>query len=175
VGRFHPWGALLVLWGRIICMRDVIVLKELWAQGKICICWNMYWLKSFHLVPVLVPNYIQNILLPAEVRKVCYSLAALYVKICLFQFIRVERGAKLMKHLRRAQSVKFWEPMAYTFNKSKWRQKLGSYIHTKNLNSSKCRESAFKGDNVHIICSNDATAWRNMPCRTAQAESRKSS
>jgi hypothetical protein len=40
------------------------------------------WLEYFthHLVPVLALNYKQQILLLAEVRKVCYSLAELYVK-----------------------------------------------------------------------------------------------
>jgi len=35
---------------------------------------------TYHLVPVLAPNYKQHILSPAKVRKVCYSLAELYVK-----------------------------------------------------------------------------------------------
>jgi hypothetical protein len=59
--------------------------------------WNIYfdmhlaWLKCFtyHLVPVLSPNYTQHILSSNKVRHVCYSLAKLYV-ICLFAFIRVE-------------------------------------------------------------------------------------
>jgi hypothetical protein len=40
------------------------------------------WLKYFtyHLLPVLAPNYKQHILSPAEVRKVCYSVAELYVR-----------------------------------------------------------------------------------------------
>jgi hypothetical protein len=40
------------------------------------------WLKYFtyHLVPVPAPNYKQHILLLAEVRKVCYSVAELYVR-----------------------------------------------------------------------------------------------
>jgi hypothetical protein len=38
----------------------------------------------------LTPNYKQHILSPFKVRKVCYSLAKLYVRICLFGFIRVE-------------------------------------------------------------------------------------
>jgi hypothetical protein len=47
------------------------------------------WLKYFtyHLAPVLAPNYKQQILPRA---KLCYSLAELLCKIYLFQFIRVE-------------------------------------------------------------------------------------
>jgi hypothetical protein len=43
--------------------------------------WYYAWLKYFtyYLVPVLAPNYMQYILTPAKVRKLCYSLAELYV------------------------------------------------------------------------------------------------
>jgi hypothetical protein len=34
---------------------------------------------TYHSVPVLAPNYKQNILSLAKVRKVCYSFAELYV------------------------------------------------------------------------------------------------
>jgi hypothetical protein len=50
------------------------------------------WLKYFtyHLAPVLAPNYKQQILPRAKGTKLCYSLAELLGKIYLFQFIRVE-------------------------------------------------------------------------------------
>jgi hypothetical protein len=40
------------------------------------------WLKHFtyQLVPALAASYKQHILPPAEVRKICYSLAEFYVK-----------------------------------------------------------------------------------------------
>jgi hypothetical protein len=57
------------------------ILNEIWTQDK-----NTYfgkaWLKYFtyQLLPVLAPNYKQHVLPSAEVRKVCYSVAELYVK-----------------------------------------------------------------------------------------------
>jgi hypothetical protein len=53
------------------------------------------WLKYFtyHLVPVLAPNYKQHILSPAEVRKLCYSLAELYVK-CVYLNLFGGRGRR---------------------------------------------------------------------------------
>jgi hypothetical protein len=47
------------------------------------------WLKYFtyRLVPILTPNYKLHILSPAEVRKVCYSLAELYVKYVYLNLI----------------------------------------------------------------------------------------
>jgi hypothetical protein len=60
-------------------MRNIFILNEIWMQDK-----NIYfgigthftWLKYFtyHLLPVLAPNYKHHILLSAEVREVCYSL-----------------------------------------------------------------------------------------------------
>jgi hypothetical protein len=46
------------------------------------------WLKHFtcHLVPVLASSYKQHILSPAEVRKICYSLAELYVRSVYLDF-----------------------------------------------------------------------------------------
>jgi hypothetical protein len=43
--------------------------------------WLQYF--TYRLVPVLAPNYKQNILSPAKIRKVCYSLADFYVK-CVY-------------------------------------------------------------------------------------------
>jgi hypothetical protein len=54
---------------------------------------------TYRLGPVLAPNYKQHILSPAEVRKVYYSSAELYVR-CVFEFIRVEGGVKFMKLLK---------------------------------------------------------------------------
>jgi hypothetical protein len=63
---------------------------------------------TYHLVPVLAPNYKQYILLPAEVRKVRYSLATL-CHICLFEFIRVEGGATFMNILQGGASYNSFE------------------------------------------------------------------
>jgi hypothetical protein len=80
--------------------------------------WNIYfdrhfgWLKYFtyRLGPVLAPNYKQHILSPAEVRKVCYSLAEL-CQIFLFDFILVEGAGRLWILSKGAQAIKFWEPL----------------------------------------------------------------
>jgi hypothetical protein len=47
-----------------------------------CFGRNFPWLKYFtrHLAPVLAPSYKQHTLSPAKIRKLCYSLAELYVK-----------------------------------------------------------------------------------------------
>jgi hypothetical protein len=44
------------------------------------------WLKYFTSLSVLAlaPNYKQQILLPAEVRKICYSLGEFYVRCVYF-------------------------------------------------------------------------------------------
>jgi hypothetical protein len=35
VGR-DPWEALLVLWGaQVLCMKDIFILNEIWAQDRI--------------------------------------------------------------------------------------------------------------------------------------------
>jgi hypothetical protein len=46
--------------------------------------WLKYFTYHLLLVPVLAPNYKQHILSPDKVRKICYSLAELYIK-CLFE------------------------------------------------------------------------------------------
>jgi hypothetical protein len=63
-------------------MMDIFILDDIWVQNKYILCSNLAFLKYFtyHLVPALAPNYKQHILSPAEVRKVCYSLAELVVK-----------------------------------------------------------------------------------------------
>jgi hypothetical protein len=75
-------GALLVLWGeRVVCMRDIFILNEVWKQHKTFLkhfAWMTYF--TFHLVTVLAPNYKQHILSSAKLRKVCYSLPGLYVR-----------------------------------------------------------------------------------------------
>jgi hypothetical protein len=50
----------------------------------VCLGRHLAWLKylyfTYHLVvPILAPNYKQHILSPAKFRKLCYSLAKLYV------------------------------------------------------------------------------------------------
>jgi hypothetical protein len=50
-------------------MRDIFILKEIEEQGKIYFGKNFTLLKyfSYHLVPVLAPNYEQHILSLAKV------------------------------------------------------------------------------------------------------------
>jgi hypothetical protein len=62
-------------------MRDIFVLNKIWTQGK-KIDKHLACLKYFtyHLVPVLAPNYKQHIFSPAKFGNVCCSLAELYVK-----------------------------------------------------------------------------------------------
>jgi hypothetical protein len=57
------------------------------------------WLKRFtyHLVPVLAPNCKQHILSPAEVIKLCYSLAELYVKCDYLNLFRFRGGGASYK------------------------------------------------------------------------------
>jgi hypothetical protein len=75
-GAVGPLGG-----GRLDCVRNIFIWNEIWAKSKIHIDRHFLWLKYFtyHLVPVLDPNYKQHILSPANVRKVCYSLDELYV------------------------------------------------------------------------------------------------
>jgi hypothetical protein len=49
---------------------------------------------AYYSIPVLAPNYKQHILSPANVRKICYSLAELDVK-----FVWAEKGVTYFKHL----------------------------------------------------------------------------
>jgi hypothetical protein len=61
---------------------------------------NFAWLKYFtyRLVPVLAPDYKQHILLPANVRKVSYALAKVYVKCVYLKWLGW--GVKFMKHYK---------------------------------------------------------------------------
>jgi hypothetical protein len=49
------------------------------------------------VVPVLAPNYKQQILVKAKVRRVCYSLAELYVKPVYLNLFVWRGGVKFMK------------------------------------------------------------------------------
>jgi hypothetical protein len=70
--------------------------------------WNTYfgrhftWLKCFtyHLVPVLAPNYKQHILSPAECRELCYSLAEVCVKSVYLDLLG-GGGQNFMQHFKR--------------------------------------------------------------------------
>jgi hypothetical protein len=74
LGRPPPRGALLVLWGaRVVCMRDILILNEIWSQYKTYIFVDsLLGTNILLLVTALAPNYKQHILLPAEVRKVSF-------------------------------------------------------------------------------------------------------
>jgi hypothetical protein len=79
---------------------------------------NFVWLRYFtyHLVPVLAPNYKQHTFSPAKVRKVCYSLAEIYVRsvyLNLFRWTEVN----FMKHLRGAQAISVWELLVQLLRK----------------------------------------------------------
>jgi hypothetical protein len=65
------------------------VLNERWAQDEICYFGRhldslKYFTHQLILIPVLVTNCKLHILSPAEVRKVCYSLAEIYVRTVYF-------------------------------------------------------------------------------------------
>jgi hypothetical protein len=54
---------------RVVSMSSMFILNEIGAQGKTYFGSHFAWLKYFtyHLVPVLAPNYKQHILSPTEV------------------------------------------------------------------------------------------------------------
>jgi hypothetical protein len=59
------------------------MLTGMWAQEKYIFQYAPLWFKNCAyrlVVPVLASNYKQHILSPAEVTKVCHSLAELYAK-----------------------------------------------------------------------------------------------
>jgi hypothetical protein len=67
-----PPGTLLALWeGRVVCMRYLFILDEIWTQDKIYIyfCRHFAWLKYFtyQLLPILAPNYKQHNLSPYKI------------------------------------------------------------------------------------------------------------
>jgi hypothetical protein len=73
------------------------------------------WLKylTYHLVPVLAPNYKQHSLSPAEVRKVCCSSTERYVR-CVYMNLFGWRGARgLWNICKGPQAIKFREPLVY--------------------------------------------------------------
>jgi hypothetical protein len=53
-------------------MRDIFILKEIWAQHKTYFGRQFAWMTYFtyHLVPAMAPNYKQYILYWAELSKV---------------------------------------------------------------------------------------------------------
>jgi hypothetical protein len=55
---------------------------------------------AYRLVPVLAPNYKQHILLPAEVRDVCYSVAELCVRAVYLNLFGEEGAAKFMNYFK---------------------------------------------------------------------------
>jgi hypothetical protein len=69
-------------WARVVCIRNIFILNEIWTQNKIYSVRLLAWLKYFtyHSGPVLAPNYKQHILSPAEVRKLYSLLTELYIK-----------------------------------------------------------------------------------------------
>jgi hypothetical protein len=65
----------------------------------------------YHLVSLLALNSNQLILPPAEVRKVCYSLAELYIKSVYLNVLG--RGVHEVHETLNwgAQAITFWEPL----------------------------------------------------------------
>jgi hypothetical protein len=98
-------------------MRDIFILNEIWVQGQIYILTCILKYFTYCLVPTLAPppDYTQHVLSPSKVRKMCCSLAELYVK-CVFEFIWVEGGPRRSWNTVKwrgggGQAVEFWEPV----------------------------------------------------------------
>jgi hypothetical protein len=55
---------------RVVCVRDIFILNEVWAQHKTYIFRHISWMTYFthHFVPVLAPNYKQLTLSSAKLR-----------------------------------------------------------------------------------------------------------
>jgi hypothetical protein len=69
---------------QVVYMRGIFTLNKIRTQDKIYVfigTWLTYF--TYHLVPVLAPNYRQHILSLSEVTKICSSLAELYVR-CVY-------------------------------------------------------------------------------------------
>jgi hypothetical protein len=89
-------------------------LNEIWTEDKMRIlhfaCSKYF---TYHLVPVLTPNYKQHILSPAKVRNVCYSSAELYAKSVYLNLFGW-RGHKVHEKKIKwggGQAMKVWEPL----------------------------------------------------------------
>jgi hypothetical protein len=67
---------------------------------------------TYGLVAVLAQNYKQHNLSPAEVSKVRYSLAELYV-IPVYLNLLGCWGMKFVKHFKGEQAVEVWKPVVY--------------------------------------------------------------
>jgi hypothetical protein len=84
-------------------------LNKIWAQDKVYI-----FIGTLLGTGTEEPNYKQHTLSPAEVRKVCYSVAQLYIKsvyLKLFEW----RGQEFHGTLPRGvQGIKVWEHLEYT-------------------------------------------------------------
>jgi hypothetical protein len=61
---------------------------------------------TYCLVSVFVLNYKQHISLPATIRKMCCSLAQLYVKTVYLNLFRWRGGAMFMKYSKGGASYK---------------------------------------------------------------------
>jgi hypothetical protein len=84
-------------------------------------------------------RYKQHILSPAEVRKVCYSMAEVQVKSVYLKFMKPFKGG---------QGIKVWEPLIYTnpncINTSTFS------IYSKYLNVIKTREVFSEINNLNV-------------------------
>jgi hypothetical protein len=61
----HPRGSLLLLWeGEVVSMRDIYFERNISARQNKNFGRHFVWLKYFtyHLVPVLAPNYTQYVI-----------------------------------------------------------------------------------------------------------------
>jgi hypothetical protein len=70
----RPTGGTVIPLGWSCLCEGHINFCEIWAQDKMCIS------VEINLLQVSVLNYKQHILSPVKVRKLCYSVAELYVK-----------------------------------------------------------------------------------------------
>jgi hypothetical protein len=96
-----PGRALLVLLGRgrVFCMRYTLFWTKYGRNIKKEHIFRHFAWMTYHLIPVLAPNYKQRVLSLDELRKVCYLLPEL-CHIRLYEFIRVEGGVKSMRLLK---------------------------------------------------------------------------
>jgi hypothetical protein len=101
----------------------------------------IFWLKYFtyHSVLVLAPKYKQHSLSPARVRKVCYSLAELYVRSVYLSLFRWRGARRLWNILKENSSYK----------------SLG----TSELDALKCYSSEFTVGTTYLSQTLDITPW----------------
>jgi hypothetical protein len=98
---------------RVVCVKAIFLLNEIWAQDKIYIFvenlpGSNILFNTYQLVPALAPNSKQHILSPVKVRKECHYSAELHVKSVYLNLFR-GGGVKSMDYLYKGgASYTFW-------------------------------------------------------------------